>query len=118
MDSREALLDIVGFDAADIMRRGGVQSLHEQMKRRAELKQEEEHVINPSVDTRSPAGGGVRLTWCPTVFLCSLLGVLGVGLAARTFTLDDFEEETPSLSWNRSATSWNCEETGGHVDSV
>lgn len=67
MDSREGLLDIVGFDAADIMRRGGVQSLHEQMKRRAELKQEEEHVISPSVDTQSPAAAAAAACGSPGV---------------------------------------------------
>lgn len=37
LDSREGLLDVVGFDAAYVVRRGGVESLHQKMQRAAEL---------------------------------------------------------------------------------
>lgn len=40
-DSREGFLVIVGFYAADIMRSGRVQSLHQEVERVAELKREE-----------------------------------------------------------------------------
>ncbi len=51
VDSRERLLVVVGFDAANIMRSRSVQSLHEKLKRAAELKQTEKHVKNANVDT-------------------------------------------------------------------
>lgn len=40
-DSREGFLVIVGFYAADIVRSGRVQSLHQEVERVAELKREE-----------------------------------------------------------------------------
>lgn len=64
--SRERLFEVVGFDAADVVRRGCVQGLHEQLQRTAKLNQtqvrEKHHVV--------PQGGArpCRLTWCPTVF--------------------------------------------------
>lgn len=51
VDSREGLFVIVGFDAANIMRSRGIQSLHEKMKRIAELKQTEKHSNNMSINT-------------------------------------------------------------------
>ena len=43
VDSREGLFEVVGLDAADVVRRGGVQSLHEKMQRAAELDQTQKH---------------------------------------------------------------------------
>lgn len=107
-DSREGFLVIVGFYAADIMRRGRVQSLHQEVERAAELKRERHERTRTSVaggERRAAAGP----TWCPTVFLWSLLGALGVDFAERTLTLD-LEATGSSFSWNRSATIWNWEE--------
>lgn len=103
--SRERLFEVVGFDAADVVRRGCVQGLHEQLQRTAKLNQtqvrEKHHVV--------PQGGArpCELTWCPTVFRWSLFEVLGVDFIERTFTLDDLAAGASSFSWNRSATSWN-----------
>ena len=49
------------------------------------------------------------VTWCPTVFLCSLLAALIAGLAERTLILDvpfpmEVVDAASFSSWNKSAT--------------
>lgn len=52
-----------------------------------------------------------HVTWCPTVFLCSLLAALITGLAERTLILDvpfptEVADAASFSSWNKSATIW------------
>lgn len=52
-----------------------------------------------------------HVTWCPTVFLCSLLAALITGLAERTLILDvpfptEVVDAASFSSWNKSATIW------------
>lgn len=105
-DSREGLFEVVGFDAAHVVRSRSVQGVHEQMQRRPELK-DTETCENRSRKHHDAPESPAELTWCPTVFLCSLFGALGTVFSARTFTLADLAGTTSSLSLNRSATSWN-----------
>lgn len=62
-DSREGFLVIVGFYAADIVRSGRVQGLHQEVERVAELKREEKTGRDMSAlalprPRRSESGGG------------------------------------------------------------
>lgn len=103
VDSREGLLAVVGFDATDVVRRRGVQGLHQEGERRAELKRNEPRIRTRTRKFRETLQNQ-NLTWCPTVFLCSLLRALGTVFMERMFTLDGLEG-TSFFSWNRSATS-------------
>lgn len=59
-DSREGLLIVVWFDAANIMRSRSIQSLHEKVERIAELKQTKKRSNNMSVNADGAGWGEQR----------------------------------------------------------
>lgn len=85
---------------------GKVSFQHQQLfiYRCFKLKQQDLNWISLSL-TDSPKS---YITWCPTVFLCSLLAALKAGLAERTLIrgvpLPTAVVDTVSSSWNKSAT--------------